>query len=141
MDISLAQILVAGNMTLWLLIASLLFYYLFVMGSKTEDERKKRGLYLWGIKRFGFSLIWLSVGSIFILMSPDDWKNFCNAIATNVTYLIGAFFWCGFFSFVGYFFKLRLPKERKARGLDNGTSLPSQTQVEKKEKVESTKNE
>lgn len=134
MDISGSQVIVGANLAAWLVSISLMFYYLFVMSNKTDDDKKKRGFYLWGIKRFLFCMIWFTVGSSFILMTPNDWLAVCQFMSSNVTYIIGAFFWVGFISFVIYFFKHRLSKERKARGLENSLSIPqSQTKEEKKE--------
>jgi hypothetical protein len=132
LDVSPSQILVGANLAAWLVSISLTFYYLFVMSSKTDDDRKKRALYLWGIKRFLFCMIWFTVGSSFILMTLDDWRLFCNLISYNMPYIIGVSFWVGFISFVIYFFKYRLPKERKSKGLENNGKTQSKIEEEKK---------
>lgn len=114
LEVTFAQVLVGMNITAWFIAVPFIFYYLLAMGSSNPGEKE---LYRWGIVRYCFCTLWFTVGSAFVLMNQSDWQLLCDSILENMAKIIGAIFWVAFAFFVGYFFKYRLPKEKRNRGL------------------------
>jgi hypothetical protein len=106
-----------GSITIgtWLSVIGFLFYYALVLDDDTEEDKRKRSRYGWGVKIYIIAVMFFSLGTAFYTMTDTDTILFLDYLEKNATRIIGMLFWAATVLWGIYFFGVRLSKRRRTK--------------------------
>lgn len=110
---AIADVLTPITIGAWLAIVPLVFYYAFVLGNQSQEERIKKRMYGWGIKVYILGVTLFSIGSLLFSRNRDELTHFCGTLLNYLPQILGVIFWVLTVVLFVYFFGLRRPLKRQ----------------------------